>query len=141
MPPDFPRCAPSKSHASLPTTSIFLLMKSTPKDGGRRDLVQWNLDSGFQSLVGFRIPSAVFQIPKPRIPHSATNSTSKNVLDSGIRISLHEAKKRKRKNNLSGAIYTAFQEDLYLLKRGYFQVQSIDRNGYRKSIEKSIRET
>ena len=28
----------------------------------------WNLDSGFQSLVGFRIPWAVFQIPKPRIP-------------------------------------------------------------------------
>ena len=46
-----------------------------------------NLDSGFQSLVGFRIPSAVFRIPKPRIP----DSTSKKFLDSGIRIPLHGA--------------------------------------------------
>ena len=45
------------------------------------------LDSGFQSLVGFRIPSAGFRIPKPRIP----DSTSKKVLDSGIRIPLHGA--------------------------------------------------
>ena len=30
-------------------------------------LCQWHLDSSFQSLVGFRIPWAVFQIPKPRI--------------------------------------------------------------------------
>ena len=28
---------------------------------------QWNLDSGFQSLVWFRNPWAVFRIPKPRI--------------------------------------------------------------------------
>ena len=33
------------------------------------------LDSGFQSLVGFRIPSAGFRIPKPRIP----DSTSKKI--------------------------------------------------------------
>ena len=33
---------------------------------------QWNWDSGFQSLVGFRIPKAVFRIPKPRIPHFLT---------------------------------------------------------------------
>ena len=46
-----------------------------------------NLDSGFQSLVGFRIPSAGFRIPKPRIP----DSTSKKFLDSGIRIPLHGA--------------------------------------------------
>ena len=46
------------------------------------------LDSGFQSLVGFRIPSAGFRIPKPRIP----DSTSKKFLDSGIRIPLHGAK-------------------------------------------------
>ena len=32
------------------------------------------LDSGFQSIVGFRILSAVFRIPKHRIP----GSTSKN---------------------------------------------------------------
>ena len=42
------------------------------------------LDSGFQSLVGFRIP-------KPRIP----DSTSKKFLDSGIRIPLHGAKHTK----------------------------------------------
>ena len=45
------------------------------------------LDSGFQSLVGFRILSAGFRIPKPRIP----DSTSKKFLDSGIRIPLHGA--------------------------------------------------
>ena len=45
------------------------------------------LDSGFQSLVGFWILSAVFRIPKPRIP----DSTSKKFLDSGIRIPLHGA--------------------------------------------------
>ena len=42
------------------------------------------LDSGFQSLVGFRILSAGFRIPKPRIP----DSRDKNFLDSGIRIPL-----------------------------------------------------
>ena len=46
-----------------------------------------NLDSGFQSLVGFRIPSAGFRIPKPRIP----DSTRKKFLDSGFRIPLHGA--------------------------------------------------
>ena len=46
------------------------------------------LDSGFQSLVGFRIPSAGFRIPKPRIP----DFRSKKFLDSGIRIPLHGAR-------------------------------------------------
>ena len=32
--------------------------------------VSGSLDSGFRSLVGFRIPWAVFWIPKPRIPDS-----------------------------------------------------------------------
>ena len=50
-------------------------------------LCQWNLDSGFQSLVGFRTPWAVFRIPKPRI----SDSTNKNLLDSRIRIPLHGA--------------------------------------------------
>ena len=45
------------------------------------------LDSGFQSLVGFRILSAGFRIPKPRIP----DSRSKKFLDSGIWIPLHGA--------------------------------------------------
>ena len=48
------------------------------------------LDAGFQSLVGFRIPSAGFRIPNTRIP----DSTSKKFLDSGIRIPLHGAKFR-----------------------------------------------
>ena len=34
---------------------------------GFRVLCQWNLDSRYQSLVGFQIPGAVFWIPKPRI--------------------------------------------------------------------------
>ena len=51
------------------------------------NLCQWNLDSGFQSQVGFRILWAVFQIPKPRIP----DSTSINFLDCGIQIPLHGA--------------------------------------------------
>ena len=46
------------------------------------------LDSGFQSLVGFRILSTGFLIPKPRFP----DSTSKKFLDSGIRIPLHGAR-------------------------------------------------
>ena len=50
-----------------------------------RILCQWNLDSGYQSLVGFRIPWAVFWILKPRIP----NYTRKYFLHSGIRIPLH----------------------------------------------------
>ena len=45
------------------------------------------LDSGLQSLVGFRILIAGFRIPKPRIP----DSRIKKFLDSGIRIPLHGA--------------------------------------------------
>ena len=50
-------------------------------------LYRWNLDSGFQSLVGFRIPWAVFRIPKSRIP----DSTTKVFSNSGMRIPLHGA--------------------------------------------------
>lgn len=35
-------------------------------------LCHWNFDSGFPSLVGFRIPQAVFRIPKPKIPAFTT---------------------------------------------------------------------
>ena len=48
-------------------------------------LCQWNLDTGFQSLVGFRNSL----IPKPRIP----NSTSKNFTDSCFLIPLHGVKR------------------------------------------------
>ena len=50
-------------------------------------LSQWDLDSGFQSLKGFRIPWVVFRIPKSRIP----DSSGKNFPDCGISFSLHEA--------------------------------------------------
>ena len=46
------------------------------------DLFQWNLDSGFELLVGFRIPTPVFRIPRPRIP----DSTRKNFQDSGFQM-------------------------------------------------------
>ena len=59
------------------------------------------LDSGFQSLVGFRIPSAGFRIPKPRIP----DSTSKKFLDSGIRIPLHGAIRCRLLGTLNYASY------------------------------------
>ena len=52
------------------------------------DLSQWNLDPGFQLLVAFWIPTAVFRIPSPRIP----DSTDKNFQDSGIPIRLHGVK-------------------------------------------------
>ena len=61
-------------------------------------LCQWNLDSGFQLLVEFRIPWAVFRIPKSRIWDATRkfslipNSTSKNFPDSGIPIPLHGVK-------------------------------------------------
>ena len=45
-------------------------------------LCQWNLDSGFQSSVGFRIPWTVVRIPMPRIP----DSTSKIFSDSGFNL-------------------------------------------------------
>ena len=44
-------------------------------------------DSGFPFLAGFWIPKAGFWIPEPSIP----DSTNKNFLDSGIRITLHWA--------------------------------------------------
>ena len=39
---------------------------------GLQILCQWNVDSGFQSLVGFRIPTAYsgFQRPRFRIPQA-----------------------------------------------------------------------
>ena len=42
-------------------------------------LCQWtDLDSEFSSLVGFRIPWAVFWIPKPRIPGSTSKTFPKS---------------------------------------------------------------
>ena len=57
----------------------------------------WNLHSGFQSQVGFRIYWVVFWIPKPRILDSSSkisripHFSSKNFSDYGIWILLNEA--------------------------------------------------
>ena len=73
-------------------SKTVLIWNSTP---WIPDLFQWNLDSGFQSLVGYRIPWAAFRIPKNRILDSTASicwipdSTSKNFPDSGIRVLLH----------------------------------------------------
>ena len=58
-------------------------------------LCQWNLDCGFQSLVGFRIPCTVFRILKPRIP----DSTCKILPDFGF----HKQKFSGIRNPLHGA--------------------------------------
>ena len=63
--------------AFLAVDSGFQLLDSS--------LFLWNMDSGFQSLVGLRIPCVVFRIPKPGIQ----DSTSKRFPDSGIRIPLY----------------------------------------------------
>ena len=62
-------------------------------------ICHYNLDSEFQSLVGFRIPWAVLRIPKPRIPDffyiprakfsRIPDSTSPHFRHFGIRIPLH----------------------------------------------------
>ena len=68
----------------------------------KTSVCQWNLDSGFQSFVGFRIPWGIFPIPKPRMP----DFTGKNFLDSGIRVLYHRAKntspytEERRKNKI-----------------------------------------
>ena len=67
-------------------------------------LCQCNLDSRLQSLLGFRIPLAVYRIPKPRIP----DSTNKIFLDSEIRIPLHWAMQQ-----LGVAIATQTERRIY----------------------------
>ena len=63
-------------------------------------------------FAGFRIPLAGFRIPKPLIP----DSTDQNYLDSGFRITLHEAKVEK------GQIPTVFllKLTLHILAEGEF---------------------
>ena len=48
------------------------------------------LDSGFELLVGFRIPTPVFRIPKTKIS-KIPDFKCKNFSDSEIRIPLHGA--------------------------------------------------
>ena len=69
-----------------PRQSWILNFTSQIPDSCRLD--QWNLASGFQLLLGFRILWVVSRIPRPRI----SDSTSKNFPVCGIRTSLHEAK-------------------------------------------------
>ena len=66
----------SESHSM---DSGFLVLDSS--------IFHWNMNSRFHSLMGFRIPWAVFWIPKPRI----SDSTRKNFTDSRIRIPLQGA--------------------------------------------------
>ena len=47
---------------------------------GFRILCQWKLDSGFQSLVGFRIPQAkISQIPESGYPYKGRKDVRKEV--------------------------------------------------------------
>ena len=89
---------------------VFRPMEGNPSQCWILDFRHWtpnslseNLDSRFQSFVRFRIhrtifwiPWTAFRIPKPRISYSISmadfripDSTSKNVLNSGIRTPLH----------------------------------------------------
>ena len=63
---------------------------------GFRISCQWNLDSRFQSLAGFRIPWAEFRIPKPwswiyKQKNLGLGIAKQYFLDSGIRLTLNEA--------------------------------------------------
>ena len=112
-----------------------------------RILCQVNLDYGFQSLLGFRIFLAVFQIPKPRIADSTAkigwilDSTSKNFPDPGIWTHLHGTtqgiwppkdvlicendRKRRIQNQFNGVFWNGVQySKTYLLHtaKGYASV-------------------
>ena len=70
---------PHPAFLSVSTSKAFIIISphrtesKTALDSGFRtawipDSRHWNLDSGFQSMLGLRIPWTVFRIPKPRIP-------------------------------------------------------------------------
>ena len=91
--PFFSLSFPSLLLSSLPFSSPLFPsfpFPSTPHivDFGFQTLdssfCQWNLDSVFQSLVGFRIPWAVFRIPKPRISDSYNCTPDSKAQDSGF---------------------------------------------------------
>ena len=67
---------------------------------------QWNFDSGFQSLVWFRIYLAIFRIPKPRIP----DSTNKNFPYSEIRFRGLERVVGLSFQDLEGVLGLSFQD-------------------------------
>ena len=63
---------------------------------GFRIPCQWNLDSRFHSLAGFRIPWAEFRVPKPwswiyKQKIRGLGIAKQYFLDSGIRLTLNEA--------------------------------------------------
>ena len=83
-------------------------------------LCQWNFDSGFQLLVGFRILWVVSRIPGSRI----YCSTSKNFPVCGIRTLLHEAKSSPHKKDNTGqpgptsrTLLMKYPPKVYLSKR------------------------
>ena len=57
---------------SMVLTPDMLLLHCMSSRWGIYPGEEWILDSGFRSLVGFRILSAGFRIPKPRIPDSTS---------------------------------------------------------------------
>ena len=73
------------------------------------DLFQWNFDSGFGLLVGFRIPTPVFRIPQAKIS-KISDSKCKNFPDSGIRIPLHGASVCWIRTMLSRSLRLLLQE-------------------------------
>ena len=85
------------------------------------------LDSGFQSLVRFRILSAVFRIPKPRIP----DSTNNNFPDCGIRIppmfhrlSLHGSINMDN-SSIVGSEFTFFVEKSHQFAQEYIKADDV----------------
>ena len=96
-PPQF--ISPPSSNTLVLSVALFKIIQNSlgfwiPRCGfwilgrGFRILFQWNLDSGFQSFAGFRIPWAEFRILKLKFP----DSNCKNFPDSEIWVTLHRAR-------------------------------------------------
>ena len=67
-----------------------------PRIGFRIPCQEFDLDSGFQSLAGFRIPWAEFRFPKPlsgiyKQKFLGFRIAKQYFLDSGVRLTLNEA--------------------------------------------------
>ena len=78
--PDYPK----GTHHKTILDSRFHAMDSSPETVFRI-LCQWNLDYGFQSLVGFRIPWAKFRIPTSRILDSPVSGIWITFMSAAIR--------------------------------------------------------
>ena len=117
------KCSAKVSPLERESARQSWILNFTPRIPDSRLLIsfcQWNLDSGFQSLVGFRILWVVFRIPRPRI----SDSTSKNFPVCGIRTLLHEAKSSPHKKDNTGqpgptsrTLLMKYPPKVYLSKR------------------------